>query len=86
MYFDAFPNIRWHFMHQVASGDTVVCEQYVVGTHEGRFAARKAEFDPTGYTGATRVCQIVRVRGGVMVSVHLYWDHLVLLQTMGAFA
>jgi predicted ester cyclase len=86
MYLDAFPDIRWHVMHQVASGDTVVTEQLVEGTHTGEFTGPGAELGATGNRGLTRVCQVVRVRHGAMASVHLYWDHLVLLQTMGAFA
>jgi predicted ester cyclase len=86
MYFDAFPDIRWHIMHQVASGDTVVTEHLVEGTHGGAFTGPGAELGATGNRGLTRVSQVVRVRHGAMASVHLYWDHLVLLQTMGAFS
>jgi ketosteroid isomerase-like protein len=86
LYLGAFPDIKWHAMHQISSGDTVVTEQLVEGTHQGAYAAAQGDFGPTGNRGVTRVCQVLRVRHGVMESVHLYWDHLVLLQTLGAFS
>lgn len=86
LYFGAFPDIKWHLMHQIAAGDTVVTEQLVEGTHHGAYSAAQGEFTPTGNKGLTRVCQVLRVRDDVMESVHLYWDHLVLLQTLGAFS
>jgi ketosteroid isomerase-like protein len=86
LYLGAFPDIKWHVMHQIALGDTVVTEQLVEGTHGGQFATPQGEFTPTGNAGITRVCQVLRVRHGLIESVHLYWDHLVLMQTMGAFS
>jgi len=86
LYMQAFPDIKWHVMHQISAGDTVVTEQLVEGTHQGPFVTQQAEFAPTNNTGLTRVCQVLRVRHGFIESVHLYWDHLVLMQTMGAFS
>jgi ketosteroid isomerase-like protein len=86
LYLGAFPDVKWHVMHQISSGDTVVTEQLVEGTHQGRFQAPQGEFVPTGNSGLTRVCQVLRVRRERIESVHLYWDHLVLMQTMGAFS
>ena len=86
LYLGAFPDIKWHVMHQISLGDTVVTEQLVEGTHGGQFSTPQGEFTPTGNNGITRVCQVLRVRHNLIESVHLYWDHLVLMQTMGAFA
>jgi ketosteroid isomerase-like protein len=86
LYLGAFPDIKWHTMHQLSSGDTVATEQLVEGTHGGRFSTPHGDFTPTGSAGLTRVCQVLRVRHDMIESVHLYWDHLVLMQTMGAFA
>jgi ketosteroid isomerase-like protein len=86
LYLAAFPDIKWHVMHHVSDGDTTVTEQLVEGTHGGHYATEQGEFTPTGNTGITRVCQVLRVRNNLIESVHLYWDHLVLMQTMGAFA
>ena len=86
LYLSAFPNIKWHVMHEVSLGDTVVTEQLVEGSHGGAYSTTQGEFTPTGNSGITRVCQVLRVRHGRIESVHLYWDHLVLMQTMGAFS
>jgi ketosteroid isomerase-like protein len=86
LYMGAFPDIKWHVMHQICAGDTVVAEQLVEGSHRGGFSGSQGEFPATGNAGITRVCQVVRVRRGLLDSVHLYWDHLVLMQTLGAFA
>lgn len=82
-YWNAFSDLRWTVTSQCASGDTVVSEQIAEGTNDGTLVTSQGEIPPTGKRVATRLCEVSRVRDGAIVSLHLYWDSLGVMQALG---
>ena len=59
----AFPDLRFEILEQVELGGTVsVLELVGRGTHTGPLG----ELEPTGLTAATRVCNVVDIRDGLI--------------------
>ena len=79
----AFPDNEWVIAHQVASGDTVATEYLLEGTHSGTLTTPVGALTPTGKRVRSRLADVSRVRDNQIVSVHLYWDNLVLMEALG---
>lgn len=83
-YWGAFSDLKWTVVHQCASEDTVVTEEVAEGTNDGALVTPQGEIPATGRRVANRVCEVSRVRGDEIVSLHLYWDNLAFMQALGA--
>lgn len=83
-YWAAFSDLKWRVVAQFVSGDTVVTEESIDGTHDGDLVMPDGSMPASGGRLSTRVCEVARVEDGEIVSLHLYWDNVAFLRTVGA--
>ncbi len=83
-YWNAFSDLKWRTVAQFASGETVVTEEVLEGTHDGALNLPEASIPASGGRLETRICEVARVRGDEIVSLHLYWDNVAFLRAVGA--
>jgi ketosteroid isomerase-like protein len=69
---------------QFASGNAVVAEGTLRGTHTAAFRTPQGEIPPSGNAVNLRYATVKRFRDGRLVSEHLYFDQLEFLQQLGA--
>lgn len=79
MYRDAFPDLSFTIVDQVAEGDKVATRWTSRGTHKGDLFGTAA----TGKQTTVRGMEISRLAGGKVVETHVSWDTLGLLQQLG---
>lgn len=84
VFWQALPNVRITADSQFASGDTVVAEGTLTGTHTGPFRTPSGEVPPSGNKVSMRYATVKRFEAGKLVSEHLYFDQLEFLQQLGA--
>ena len=53
------------------------------GTHDGALAMPDGSIPASGRQLSTRVCEVARVEGDEIVSLHLYWDNVAFLRAVG---
>lgn len=85
-YWNAFPDLKWRTVGQYATGVTVVTEEVLEGSHEGALVLPEGSMPASGRQLSTRVCEVARVKGDEIVSLHLYWDNVAFLRAVGALA
>jgi predicted ester cyclase len=83
-FWEALPDGRIIPDEQLAAGDVVVAEGTLAGTHTGTFRASGGEIPPTGNRVRLRYAAVKRFQDDRIVSEHLYFDQLELLQQLGA--
>jgi ketosteroid isomerase-like protein len=79
----AMPDARAVIEQRLEAGDTVVVEGRFVGTHTGPLTTEDGDVAPTGASVDLRFADFSRVRDGVIVSYHTYYDQLGLLTQLG---
>ena len=81
----AFPDYRIAIKAQVAEGDVVATVWELRGTHSGDWASPIGPIAATGRSVAFTATTTLRLEGGRMAEVvGTNWDHLGLLQQLGA--
>jgi ketosteroid isomerase-like protein len=70
----AFPDLSHKVKHFVESGDTVALELDVKGTHTGPMITPAGPIPPSGKQVVWESCDYIRVRGGRILSWHVYHD------------
>jgi predicted ester cyclase len=83
-FWDALPDATITAVDQVAVGNVVVAEGTIAGTHNGTFQTPQGEIPRTGNPVSVRYAAVKRFEGDRLVSEHLYFDQLELLQQLGA--
>jgi steroid delta-isomerase-like uncharacterized protein len=83
-YWNAFSDLKWSIKHQCTSGDTVVTEEFAEGTNDGGLVTPQGTLPASNKRVITRICEVSRVRGDKIYSLHLYWDNLAFLQAINA--
>jgi steroid delta-isomerase-like uncharacterized protein len=83
-FWDALPDAKITAVDLVAVGNLVVAEGTIAGTHSGTFQTPQGEIPPTGNPVSLRYAAVKRFEGDRLVSEHLYFDQLELLQQLGA--
>jgi ketosteroid isomerase-like protein len=83
-FWDALPDATITAVDQVAVGNVVVAEGTIAGTHNGMFQTPQGEIPRTGNPVSVRYAAVKRFEGDRLVSEHLYFDQLELLQQLGA--
>jgi steroid delta-isomerase-like uncharacterized protein len=83
-FWDALPDAEITAVDLVAVGNVVVAEGTIAGTHSGTFRTPQGEIPRTGNTVSLRYAAVKRFEGDRLVSEHLYFDQLELLQQLGA--
>ena len=82
-YLAAFPDLKHRAIAEVAAGDAVAREIRVTGTHTGTMVTPQGNIPATGREVVWESCDYVRVRGGKIVSWHVYHDSVPFLTAMG---
>ena len=82
-YLTAFPDLRHTEQSFVASGDTVAIELHATGTHTGPMQTPRGTIPATGKRVLWDSCDYVRVRGGKIVSWHVYHDPTPVFAALG---
>jgi predicted ester cyclase len=85
-FWEALPDARITVKHQLASGDAVIREGALVGTHRGTFRTPNSEIPATGNPVTLRYASVKRFRDDRLVSEHLYFDQLEFLQQLGVMS
>ncbi len=81
----AFPDLAIAIEHQVAEGDMVATVWSARGTHQGEWASPIGPIPASGRPVAWTATTTLRLRDGRIVEViGTNWDHLGILQQMGA--
>jgi len=83
-FWDALPDAKITAVDVVAVGNVVVAEGTIAGTHSGTFQTPQGGIPPTGNPVSLRYAAVKRFEGDRLVSEHLYFDQLELLQQLGA--
>ncbi|MBV9302176.1 MAG: ester cyclase [Acidobacteriaceae bacterium] len=76
----AFPDFKLHLKESVAEGDHVAFHWTVTGTQKGEFQGIPASGRHIEFSGMS----LDRLRDGKVVSEHVYFDRLALLEQLGA--
>lgn len=87
-YFDcllaAFPDLHLHVWSKVTSGELVVDEWTLTGTHTGPFLLRDGSTLPaTGRLVTIRGCDVAAVEDGRVISLRMYFDQTDFLHQLG---
>jgi predicted ester cyclase len=83
-FWEALPDAKITSDHQVASGDEVVTEGRLIGTHTGTFRSPQREIPASGNRVELPYVSLKWIRDGKLAVEHLYFDQLTLLQQIGA--
>jgi predicted ester cyclase len=79
----AFPDAQQTIVNQLVSGNWIVSEFSMSGTHTGTLESPDGDIPPTNRRGTARGVQIQRVEGGKIAEEHLYFDQLEILTQLG---
>ena len=80
---EAFPDSRVEPTNAFATEDQVVLEFTNRGTRIGPLYLPSGAFPATGRSYELRLCQVMQIRHGKIVSLHVYYDMLTLLEQFG---
>ena len=80
--FTAFPDLRIEVEQLLASGDHVVAQLRLTGTHKGTFAG----VAPTNKSVSWRSCNVVEVRNGKAIRSRIYSDNATLFEQLGVLS
>ena len=75
----ALPDMRHRTVHQIERGDTYAAETHFTATHTGALRTPAGDLPPTKRRLAWQSADIIRFRGGRIVSWHVYHDPAALL-------
>ena len=79
----AFPDMKVTPTYQVIAGDTAVTEETYSGTHSGTLRTPMGEIPATGRKVQGRQVAVQRVKDGLVLSEHLYFDQMEFLGALG---
>lgn len=87
-YFDclitAFPDLHLHVWSKVTSGELLVDEWTLTGTHTGPFLLRDGSTLPaTGRLVTLRGCEVAAVEDGRVISLRMYFDQTDFMNQLG---
>ncbi|MGH3927664.1 MAG: nuclear transport factor 2 family protein, partial [Pseudonocardiaceae bacterium] len=83
-WWEAFPDAQITCERVVVSGSCGLAEGTFTGTHVATLRVPGGELPATGRRVANRFAAVYEVRDGLIVSKHVYFDHLPLLGQHGA--
>jgi limonene-1,2-epoxide hydrolase len=82
---EAFPDLHMTVWETIASGDLVVLESTVTGTHNGLFLLPGGQaLEPSGKGISVRYCWTFTVEAGAIVAQRVYYDQLEMYSQLGA--
>lgn len=80
---EGFPDGRTEITNVFATEDQVVVEFTGRGTNTGPLHMPTGDIPPTGRRAELRFCNVSKIRGGKIVSSHIYYDVMTMLQQLG---
>jgi steroid delta-isomerase-like uncharacterized protein len=83
-FWEALPDGELTHDNEIASGDTVVTEGTLTGTHTAIFRTPQGDIPPSGNRVKLRYAAVKQIRDGKVASEHLYFDQLEFLEQLGA--
>ncbi|GAA2080198.1 ester cyclase [Actinomadura alba] len=84
VFMEAFPDSMCTPKAVTTSGDTVVAEYTLTGTHKGLYLAPGGELvEPTGRPITVRACSVSIVEDGVIVNHRIFYDQLEVISQIG---
>jgi steroid delta-isomerase-like uncharacterized protein len=84
VFWEALPDAQITHSNKFISGDSIVLEGTITGTHSGTFRGPQGDIPATGNRVELRYASVKRIRDGRVFSEHLYFDQLHFLQQLGA--
>ena len=82
-YFTAFPDSRIEALRTFESGDTIIVEGVYSGTQTGELAGPAGTVPASGRRVSIPYADFFHVRGGAVVSHHIYWDNAGFMAQLG---
>ncbi|MBB5716914.1 nuclear transport factor 2 family protein [Sphingomonas aerophila] len=82
-YASAFPDMHRELYRFYVTGDVVVVELALQGTHEGDLHLAAGSIAPTGKTMDAPCCDVFHLKDGKVTSFHCYNAASVILQQLG---
>jgi predicted ester cyclase len=82
-WFTAFPDAKVTITNEVITGDCIVQEGTFQGTNTGTWKSEVTDMPATGKTLKGEYCLIAKVKDGLIVSSHLYFDQVQVLTQLG---
>jgi predicted ester cyclase len=79
----AFPDVRRAILDVVVSGNFVVVEAAVRGTHKGELTLASGPLAPTGKTIDLSSCDVFRLENGKIVAFHRYNEASAMRRQLG---
>jgi len=84
LFMEAFPDSMCTPQAVTTSGDTVVAEYTLTGTHKGPYLVPGGEMvDPTGRPITVRACSVSIVEDGHIASHRIFYDQLEVITQIG---
>jgi steroid delta-isomerase-like uncharacterized protein len=80
----AFPDMKLQIKNIFGSGDQVLCEGIVTGTHKGTLSGPQGEIPATGKSIQVPFCDVLKLKNGKINSVNCYFESATMLQQLGA--
>lgn len=79
----AFPDVHRELLSVYVSGNVVVVETAIRGTHKGELPLASGTLAPTGKVIDVPSCDVFRLEGGKIVSFHCYNEASVMQRQLG---
>jgi predicted ester cyclase len=80
---EAFPDIQVTVTSVVEEGSVAAVQARIGGTHLGTLRTPSGDIPPTGRRADLTFAEAAEVQAGVIVSAHLHFDRLTLLEQLG---
>lgn len=82
-FWEAFPDLQVTATKELEQGPFVADEGTIGGTHLGTLRTPAGDIPPTGRRADLAYSVFYEVQGGLIVSAHLHFDRLTLLEQLG---
>ena len=80
---EAFPESHVELTNVFATEDQLALEFTGRGTNTGPLHMPTGDIPPTGRYSETQFSEVIQIRNGKIVSFHIYYDTMTLLQNLG---
>jgi steroid delta-isomerase-like uncharacterized protein len=80
---ETFPESRTELTNAFATEDQVVLEGIFQRTHTGPLHLPTEDLPTKGHSVGMRICEVIQIRNGKIVSFHTYYDMTTLLDQLG---
>lgn len=80
---EALPDMRWDIRSLLSSGDNVVCELVMVGTHKGTLRTSEGSVPATGRKVNVPSCDVINFKNGKISQFHCYFEGSIFMQQLG---